>query len=263
MTIGIIGLGVVGSAVYESFKIKCIDETIVAYDKFKSSDTFENVCRAAIIFLCLPTPYSASLKCYDKSAIDEVCAQLAAIHYNGWVVIKSTVEPGTCQLLADTYRLAILHNPEFLSAQTAFTDFNDQSHIVIGHTNNVASHLVYFYQKYYPAAQLTTCHATESECIKLFCNNFYAVKIQFFNELYLLCQKIGVDYQIIREGMLRNHWLSPMHTNVPGNDNQLSYGGLCFPKDTNALLQYMIKQDTCYQVLEATVKERSSMRPDE
>ena len=39
--------------------------------------------------------------------------------------------------------------------------------------------------------------------------------------------------------MLKNGWINPMHTTVPGPDGQLSYGGFCFPKDTNALLQFM------------------------
>ena len=51
-----------------------------------------------------------------------------------------------------------------------------------------------------------------------------------------------------------------MHTNVPGHDGKISYGGLCFPKDTNALNQYMIKSNTPNKVLEATIKERNKMR---
>ena len=38
--------------------------------------------------------------------------------------------------------------------------------------------------------------------------------------------------------------INNMHTNIPGPDGQISYGGLCFPKDTNALLKYMIKNET-------------------
>ena len=36
--------------------------------------------------------------------------------------------------------------------------------------------------------------------------------------------------------MLKNDWINPMHTKVPGTDGKLSYGGMCFPKDTKALI---------------------------
>ena len=98
--------------------------------------------------------------------------------------------------------------------------------------------------------------------MKSFVNCFYSVKIQFFNELYLLCQKIGADYGTIKKLMLRNGWINHMHTQVPGTDGKLSYGGYCFPKDTNALLEYMKIMDSPREVLEATISERNKMRDD-
>ena len=41
--------------------------------------------------------------------------------------------------------------------------------------------------------------------------------------------------------MLTNNWINPSHTNIPGPDGLISYGGMCFPKDTNALNEYMKK----------------------
>ena len=76
-----------------------------------------------------------------------------------------------------------------------------------------------------------------------------------------LISLIDKNYQL-EELMLKNGWINPMHTEVPGPDGQLSYGGYCFPKDTNALLQHMIKEDTPNKVLEATINERNEMRKD-
>jgi UDPglucose 6-dehydrogenase len=98
--------------------------------------------------------------------------------------------------------------------------------------------------------------------MKIFCNCFYSVKIQFFNELYATCQKNGSDYNKVREMMLKNKWIHPMHTTVPGPDGNLSYGGLCFPKDTNALNHYMIRNGIPNKVLNATIEERNEMRED-
>jgi hypothetical protein len=62
--------------------------------------------------------------------------------------------------------------------------------------------------------------------------------------------------------MLNNNWINPMHTVIPGPDGKISYGGLCFPKDTNALNEYMKKLGTPHNVLEACINERNSMRQD-
>ena len=53
-----------------------------------------------------------------------------------------------------------------------------------------------------------------------------------------------------------------MHTTIPGPDGQISYGGLCFPKDTNALNKYMLRENTPNKVLCATIEERDEMRDD-
>lgn len=262
--IGVVGIGVVGGAAYKSFSEHHID--VVGYDKYKKIGSINEILNTDIIFLCLPTLYNYDLSAYDKSALHEVCAILSEHQYVGLVVIKSTVEPTTTQSFANKYGLHMFHNPEFLTARTAFEDFHNQQHIVIGTTSYITSDqtesLVNFYRKYYPQAEISICKSTESESMKIFCNSFYSVKVQFFNELYLLCQKLDIDYDSIKNNMLKNGWINPMHTNVPGPDGKLSYGGMCFPKDTNALLSFMKDCNTPHRVLQATVEEHDEMRTD-
>lgn len=265
MKIGIIGVGFVGGAMLRSFKLKLVD--VVAYDKFKQLDSFEDCVNTDIVFLCLPTQFSELTNQYDKSIIHSVCSQLVEHDYSGLVVIKSTVEPGTTNNLLENYpSLKFIHNPEFLTAATAFEDFHNQSHIVLGRSSNVTDDdvqtLEKFYKQLYPNAELSHCSCTESESMKIFVNCFYSVKIQFFNELYDTCQKDGSDYNKVLELMLKNKWINPMHTTIPGPDGKLSYGGFCFPKDTNALLQHMKNVGARHQVLNACIHERNEMRDD-
>lgn len=265
MKIGIIGVGVVGGAMYKDFIEKQIE--IKAYDKFKNIGLFDDVLDTDILFLCLPTFYNDELKSYDKSAIHETCDNLTINEYKGLVVLKSTVEPTTCQLLADKYHLDIVHNPEFLSAKTAYFDFHNQKHIIIGKTKNVnelkVKNLVDFYKQHYPFAEISLCTSTESELVKIFCNSFYAVKVQFFNELYLVCQKLGTNFDDVRDMMIKNGWINPMHTKVPGPDGKLSYGGMCLPKDINALSSFMKLLFVPNYILEGTIKERNLIRADD
>ena len=62
--------------------------------------------------------------------------------------------------------------------------------------------------------------------------------------------------------MLKNNWINPSHTNVPGTDGNLSYGGYCFPKDTNALLNYMEENKADRLILSSCIKERDLKRTD-
>ncbi len=268
MIIGIIGLGFVGSAMRKSFEEKGVED-IRAYDKFKDGGigSFKECLDTEILFLALPTPFDEYKAEYCKDAIHEVCQQLEDNKYNGVIVIKSTVEPETTKKLSAKYQnLRFIHNPEFLTARTAYEDFHNQEHIVLGKGDNATDEdlikLKKFYHIFYPTAEISLCDSNESECMKIFCNCFYSVKIQFFNEMYLLSKNIGSDYNNIRNMMLKNGWINPMHTQVPGTDGRLSYGGLCFPKDSNALLHSMKDNDIPHKVLEATIEERNEMRDD-
>lgn len=259
--IGIIGLGFVGSAMYDSFVQKGL--SVTRYDKYKTYDPYYKILECDIIFMALPTVYNEELEEYDLTAIHENLILLA--NYKNIIVNKSTVSPHTTENLALTYNLNIVHNPEFLTAKTAAHDFHNQSHIVLGITSICDKEkyqvLYNFYKKYY-TENISECSSLESECMKIFCNSFYAAKIQFFNELYLLCNNINANYNTIKELMIKNGWINKMHTTVPGPDQKLSYGGLCFPKDTNALLSFMKKNNSEHKVLEAVINERNDMRDD-
>ena len=269
--ISIIGLGFVGNAIYQSLKMKGMIENInlFGYDKYKNGGIgkFEDCLNTDIAFLALPTQYDYSFGEYDKSAIYAVCDKLEENNFKGIIVIKSTVEPETTNKLSEKYpKLSLIHNPEFLTARTAIEDFHNQTHIVLGQGKNCNESQMEFVKNFYlylyPKAEISLCTSLESESMKIFCNTFYAVKVQYFTELYLVCKKNGSDYNKVRDMMLKNGWINKMHTVIPGPDGQISYGGLCFPKDTNALLKYMEKLGTNDKVLKATIDERNEMRED-
>lgn len=265
MIIGIIGLGFVGDAIRHSFLNKNI--TLVLYDKFKNGGigSLSDILSSHIIFMCLPTPFCNISNKYDLSSLSECLSYLSSNHYNGLVVIKSTVQPGTSEDFAILYNLKIIHNPEFLTARTAKFDFNNQSHIVLGKTSLISdqdfSILYDFYHFHFPLATISNCISGESESMKIFANSFYAVKVQLFNEFFLLSSSQGYNFNKIVDMMLLNGWINPMHTKVPGPDGKLSYGGACFPKDTKALLAMMQEFNTPCAVLKGCVDERDIMRP--
>jgi UDPglucose 6-dehydrogenase len=259
MTVGIIGLGFVGGSMLKSFKLKNIE--CKGYDKYKNIGSFEEVLDTNILFLCLPTLFDEERCMYNK---DEIVKTLNKLEdYKGLIVLKSTLEPESTNNLSKKYsNLKICHNPEFLTARTAFEDFHNQTHIVLGKGPNCDSvqELYDFYHQYYPDAEISTCTALESESMKIFCNSFYASKVMLFNEYYLLCQKNGSDFEKIKSLMLKNNWINPMHTNIPGPDGSLGFGGACFPKDTKALNEYMKKLNSENIVLQSVINECKNVR---
>lgn len=262
IVVGIIGIGFVGDALKASFSSNNI--TVHAYDKFKKIGSFDSATQSQILFLALPTLYKDEIIGYDKSALCEVSARLQDCGYKGLVIIKSTVEPGTTDKLADIYNLKFIHNPEFLTARTARIDFDNQSHVVLGKSRNVSNDemqvLSDFYSWYYPKAEISCCLSSESEAMKIMVNTFYAAKVQIFNEFYLYCNNKEISYNIVKDLMIKNGWINPMHTTVPGPDGKLSYGGACFPKDSSALLADMKRIDSPHMVLTAIKQERDLMR---
>jgi UDP-glucose 6-dehydrogenase len=60
--------------------------------------------------------------------------------------------------------------------------------------------------------------------------------------------------------MIKNDWINPMHTSVPGHDGKISYGGACLPKDIQALSTFMEKQKTTNLVLDAVIKDNKELR---
>ena len=262
--VSVCGIGVVGNSLVKSFEKK--EMVVKKYDKYKNYGKIEELIESPIIFLCLPTLYSLEKKEYDKTEIYNICQYLKDNKYTGIVVVKSTVEPGTCRILKDTYNLNILHNPEFLTAKTAEYDFENQTHIVIGGdkiTDKNINFLANFYNQYWSDTDISIATYEESEIMKIGVNSFYSVKIQFFNELYSLANTFeNTNYNKIVNMMLKNNWISPQHTQVPGTDGKLSYGGMCFPKDTNALYQLMLRRGTPCEVLGGTILERNIMRDD-
>jgi UDPglucose 6-dehydrogenase len=271
MKVGLFGRGFVGEALYQSFTKRGAE--VFSYDKYKNIGSFESAAAQEVIFLCLPTPYVEGFG-FDCSALYEVCNELSdkvvrnySLKSERTIVIKSTVEPGILRKFSEKYPwFNFVHNPEFLTARTANEDFDNQKHIVLGHdqyhSDPKVKYLSDSYKVMYPDAKITLCTTVDSESMKIFVNNFYAVKVQMFNEFYMLCQRTGADYEVVKEAMLENGWINPMHTNVPGPDGSLSYSGACFPKDTKALLHLMKTLGTPHEVLEGCVSEQRKMRND-
>lgn len=265
--IGIIGYGVVGQATGNGFKTA--GHVILFHDKFKKTDSLENVVRGSeFIFICVPTPTLPDYDGIDLSIVNEVVDKVAKVvkeSQNGKkkiVVIKSTVIPGTTVALADKYPdVSFAVNPEFLRENKAEWDFLHPDRTLIGAAGEgTREELKKLHQTILPKdTRFFLTDPTTAEFAKYMSNVMLAAKSLIANEFYALAQKLEISYDAARE-MVEADPRIGSHIKVPGPDGSLGFGGKCFPKDMVALLALGRKLSVDLSVLEKIWEKNLKIR---
>jgi UDPglucose 6-dehydrogenase len=268
-TIGIIGQGFVGSAVREGMK-NYFD--VFAYDKdpkkFSNATSIFNVIEnTEVTFLCVPTPMRKSGECdlgILGSALNEIAECVKSLNKEGYiVVIKSTIPPGTTNMLNSIYpSLDIVFNPEFLTEANAVEDYKNQNRIIVGGERPGSTRVKAIFAKAFPKVPIIKTSSTIAETIKYVTNTFLSMKVSYANEIYRLCQALSIDYDKVIEYARYDDRLGNSHWSVPGPDGDYGFGGHCFPKDI-AALQFLAKGlnvDTT--MLSATIRKNEMVRTD-
>jgi len=279
-TIGIVGYGFVGKSVFEgmkhAFDVFCYDKATGVH-LWKDS-TYENLDRVGIrrsylalikqtdapIFVCLPTPMKPDGTC-DTSILESVFDYFDAMELakDRVFVIKSTMTPGTTERLNAQYKnIHICYNPEFLREATAVEDFKNQDRIIIGGPREATNVVKQMYERAYPNVPVTKTSSTIAELVKYTTNCFLAVKVAFANEMALLCESLGEDYDKVVEYATKDKRLGQSHWAVPGPDGRRGFGGSCFPKDLNALMQLFEKQGVVNNVMKGAWDTNLHVRPE-
>lgn len=144
--------------------------------------------------------------------------------------IRTTILPGTSKKLSDETGRIVYHMPEFLTERTYIEDFRWQPMVFSGAPEHREILKRIFVGKKY--VEMTS---EEAEMVKYAHNVFGALKVTYFNCIYDLCRRMGMDYASVRKGILGSTYINDVHTMVPGPDGKFGYGGKCFPKDVNAM----------------------------
>ena len=259
MSIGIIGQGFVGNAVYQKFK-NYYDIKTYDLEPSKSNSTEQEVFNCKIVFVCLPTPMNADGSCH----ISLVSSTLAALNANNKtkiVVIKSTIPPGTTAKWNNNYgNLDIIFNPEFLTEANAVSDYEDQTHIILGGPRRSTTKLKPIFKKAFPQADIIKTNSTYAEMVKYITNSFLATKVSFANEIYQICGGLDIDYDKVIEYATYDERLGKSHWSVPGPDGDFGYGGHCFPKDVKALITVAEDMGLSPEMLQATDSKNYEVR---
>lgn len=255
MKLGIIGLGVVGSAIRQG--LEELGHSIKEHDiKYKTS--VKNIMNSEVCFICVPTPSKQNGEC-DTSIVESVVKDLNNFQYPGIVAIKSTVVPGTTEKLKKEYPdLEICFVPEFLRERCAVADFTDNHDLcVIGTEDADVFRKIKKCHGHYPVKYIQL-NPTEAEMCKYFNNIYNATLITFANSFYEICEVLGIDYSRVKAATTERTHICNKYLDC--NKNLRGFGGVCLPKDTKAIAALVKSINLDVDFFETLLSENSKYK---
>lgn len=213
------------------------------------TDIKEAICHTQICFIAVGTPMGEDGGA-DLQYVLSVAKSIGeCMQQHMYIVDKSTVPVGTARKVAKEIQsqldkrgsdltFDVISNPEFLKEGTAVADCTRPDRIVIGVDNEEAEHIMR--ELYLPYVRNTEnfiiMDVASAEMTKYAANALLATKISFINEIANICERVGADVNKVRKGIGSDSRIGYSFI-YPG----CGYGGSCFPKDVQALI------NTCEQ----------------
>tara|TARA_B100001094_G_scaffold1433_1_gene1267 strand:+ start:201 stop:1082 length:882 start_codon:yes stop_codon:yes gene_type:complete len=273
--IGVVGNGFVGGAVKFGFspQVGC-DAEVRVYDKNPNKSTHtleETVNKSDFIFLSVPTPANEDGS-INLDILEGALNDISKVHEGreNAILIRSTVIPGTTWSLQTKYpQLNILFNPEFLTERSANFDFINQSRFIVGNNGKMGSlmqsekFVQLIKDRFGDCVAIMETSYETAELIKYMNNCFFATKVSFMNEMYQIAEKIDANWDEAVSGFVSDGRIGHSHMNVPGPDGKFGFGGSCFPKDIQAMIDFAEMFSINPSVLRGAWEKNLEVRPEE
>ena len=261
--IGIVGNGFVGNSIAFGFspthEIKIHDK-----DPLRNLNTLDEVLECDFIFVAVPTPM-----CEDGSiSLSVVEAALQEIadnnkNRNNIVILKSTMIPGsTNNFIKQFPELNIVFSPEFLTERTAKLDFLTQARIILGGSKKLTKRVAELFKERFMHTYIIETDTITAELIKYMNNVFFASKVSIMNEMKLMSDAVGADWDAALKGFAADQRIGDSHLNVPGPDGKLGFGGSCFPKDINAFTSMASELGVDVPTIKGAWETNLNVRPE-
>ncbi len=211
------------------------------------------VKKSFVTFIAVGTPQVNGRA--DLGAVHSVAVDIGrAMDRFKVIVMKSTVPIGATEKVSDIIRAEtdqpfdIISNPEFLKEGAAVEDFMKPDRVIIGAEDERAAEIVR--ELYAPfvrtGSPVLVTDVRTAEMTKYAANAFLAARISFMNEFANLCELVGADVDMIRKGIGLDSRIGQSFLFAGAG-----FGGSCFPKDVEALIETGRQQDYPLRILEA------------
>lgn len=218
----------------------------IAKDRLRfTTNLKESIENCDALFIAVGTPPGEDGSA-DLTYVLEVAREVGQ-YLNDYIVVltKSTVPIGTSHKVKAAIQeeldkrgvdiaFDVASNPEFLKEGSAVKDFMEPDRIVVGTESDRAAKVIE--RLYYPFVQkgfqLIYMDIPSAEMTKYAANAMLATRISFMNDIASLCEKVGADVDVVRQGIGSDPRIGKKFL-FPG----CGYGGSCFPKDVKALVK--------------------------
>lgn len=184
------------------------------------------------------------------------------------VVTKSTVPVGTAVKVRKAIQeeldkrgvnigFDVASNPEFLKEGNAIKDFMSPDRVVVGIESEKAKTILTRLYKPFLINNFRVIFMDipSAEMTKYAANSMLATRISFMNDIANLCERVGADVNMVRQGI--------------GADTRIGrkflyagcgYGGSCFPKDVKALIKTADTNGYSMEVLKAVERVNENQK---
>ncbi|QLG42263.1 MULTISPECIES: UDP-glucose/GDP-mannose dehydrogenase family protein [unclassified Paenibacillus] len=225
-----------------------------------TSNIADAISQSDIIFIAVGTPSLPNGEA-NLSYVEQVAIEIGS-HIESYkiIVTKSTVPVGTNDRVRElvssisSQPFDVASVPEFLREGSAVKDTLNPDRIVIGTDSDRA--IKSLKKLHRPLTEnLIITDIRSAEMIKYASNAFLATKISFINEISNICEKVGADVTRVAEGMGYDKRIGASFLKAG-----IGYGGSCFPKDTQALIQIAGMVDYDFRLLKSVVQVNQDQR---
>jgi UDPglucose 6-dehydrogenase len=194
-----------------------------------------------VALICVPTPMGDD-GIINASIAENVIEQLKEFKHT-LVVLKSTVLPDIVDRLSQGNE-NFIYNPEFLTERNAEHDAEYPIMTVLGGEYEAVMNMQEIYVNYSicKPAPYYLMTPKEASFVKYGINSFLATKVMFWNQFNDQCEKLGTDYNVIRQAIGNDVRIGSSHMNVPGHDGRKGTAGACFAKDVPAFIHFSNKE---------------------
>ncbi|MGA1825524.1 MAG: UDP-glucose dehydrogenase family protein, partial [bacterium] len=220
----------------ESMMIRNMEEERLQF----SVDLPMAVRRSLFNFIAVGTPPGEDGSADLSHVLDVATAVGRSMDSYKIIIDKSTVPVGTAELVGQTIRketnieFDVVSNPEFLKEGAAVNDFMKPNRVIIGTDNvRVAELMKELYRPFVRTGNpIIIMNIKSAELTKYAANAMLATRISFMNEMANLCELVGADIDMVRQGISTDTRIGSSFL-FPG----VGYGGSCFPKDVKAIIK--------------------------
>jgi len=248
MKFAVFGDGYIGKAMHKALSKK-YNTALHGILSSKELTKF-NIC-----FICVPTNNIDEKT--DLSNVHDAFNKIEADMY----VVNSTVPVGTCAALKKQYNRPIVACPLFIGESSYYNpthydnDLLQWPYFIFGGDDSKTVDDAYniFVSLFGPFKKYWFVTFEEAEMYKYILNVFWAYKLTFFSGMFDICENIGLDYKKLREIIIQDGRVNPIHTAI--FKNKRGFRGKCLPKDLESFIsQFSPTNLECIEILKK-VKE--------